>query len=134
MFGEDLLIGKRTVKIDGKNRIYLPPFTKAEKNDEIALINMIDNNTGIPYIKLYLLKKYKEIAERLKKLQESANSIQEYMQYEQKIIDICSYIDAVLKIDSQRRVLIPPDVMTSNKWQGRNCFICEGKGNFLVIR
>ena len=64
MFGENLLIGQRTSKIDGKNRIYLPPFTKAEKDDEIALINMIDNN-GFPYIKLYLLKKYKEIAERL---------------------------------------------------------------------
>ena len=133
MFGENLLIGQKIVKIDGKNRIYLPPFTKAEKNDEIALINKIDS-TGYPYVKLYLLKKYKEIAERLQKLQENATSTQEYMQYEQKIIDICSYIDAVLKVDSQRRVLIPPDVMTTNKWQERNSFICEGKGNFLVIR
>ena len=133
MFGENLLIGQRTSKIDGKNRIYLPPFTKAEKDDEIALINMIDNN-GFPYIKLYLLKKYKEIAERLQKLQENATSIEEYMQYEQKIIDICSYIDAVLKVDSQRRVLIPQDIMTTNKWQERDSLICEGKGNFLVIR
>ena len=134
MFGEDLLIGQKKVKIDGKNRIYLPPFTKAEKNDEIALINMIDNNTGIPHVKLYLMKKYKEIAERLKRLQENATSIDEYMQYEQKIIDICSYIDAILKVDSQRRVLIPPDVMATNKWQERNSFVCEGKGNFLIIR
>ena len=133
MYGEDLLIGQKTVKIDGKNRIYLPPFTKAEKDDEIALINKIDNK-GIPYIKLYLLKKYKEIAARLQKLQENATSIEEYMQYEQKIIDICSYIDAVLKVDRERRILIPPDVMTANKWQERNSFICEGKGNFLVIR
>ena len=133
MYGEDLLIGQKTVKIDGKNRIYLPPFTKAEKDDEIALINKIDN-TGYPYVKLYLFKKYKEIAERLKKLQENATSIEEYMQYEQKIIDICSYIDAVLKVDRERRILIPPDVMTANKWQERNSFICEGKGNFLVIR
>lgn len=133
MFGEDLLIGKKIVNIDSKNRICLPSFTKAEKNDEIALINKIDT-TGYPYIKLYLLKKYKEIAERLKKLQENATSTQEFMQYEQKIIDICSYIDAVLKVDSQRRVLIPQDIMTTNRWQYRDSFICEGKGNFLVIR
>ncbi len=133
MFGEDLLIGQKKVKIDGKNRIYLPPFTKAEKNDEIALINKIDT-TGYPYVKLYLLKKYKEIAERLKKLQENATSIEEYLQYEQKIIDICSYINAVLKVDRERRVLIPQDIMATNKWQDRNSFICEGKGNFLVIR
>ncbi len=133
MYGEDLLIGRKSVKIDGKNRIYLPPFTKAEKDDEIALINKIDN-TGFPYIKLYLLRKYKEIVERLQKLQENATSTVEYMQYEQKIIDICSYIDAVLKVDSQRRVLIPQDIMVTNKWQERNSLICEGKGNFLVIR
>ena len=133
MFGENLLIGKRTVKIDGKNRIYLPPFTKAEKDDEIALINKIDN-TGFPYVKLYLLKKYKEIAERLQKLQENATSVEEYMQYEQKIIDICSYITATLKVDSQRRVLIPQDIRASNRWQYRDSFICEGKGNFLIIR
>ena len=133
MFGEDLLIGKRTVKIDGKNRIYLPPFTKAERNDEIALVNKIDIN-GFPYIKLYLLKKYKEIAERLQKLQENATSTQEYIQYEQKIIDICSYIDAVLKVDSERRILIPQDIMTTNRWQERDSLICEGKGNFLTIR
>ena len=133
MFGEDLLIGKRTVKIDGKDRIYLPPFTKAERNDEIALVNKIDIN-GFPYIKLYLLKKYKEIAERLQKLQENATSTQEYIQYEQKIIDICSYIDAVLKVDSERRILIPQDIMTTNRWQERDSLICEGKGNFLTIR
>ena len=133
MYGEDLLIGQRTVKIDGKNRIYLPPFTKAEKDDEIALINKIDN-TGFPYIKLYLLKKYKEIVRRLQKLQENATNVEEYMQYEQKIIDICSCIDAVLKVDSQRRVLIPQDIMATNKWQERNSLICEGKGNFLVVR
>ena len=133
MYGEDLLIGQRTVKIDGKNRIYLPPFTKAEKEDEIALINKIDN-TGFPYIKLYLLKKYKEIVRRLQKLQENATNVEEYMQYEQKIIDICSCIDAVLKVDSQRRVLIPQDIMATNKWQERNSLICEGKGNFLVVR
>ena len=133
MFGEDLLIGQKTVKIDEKNRIYLPPFTKAEKEDEIALINKIDN-TGFPYIKLYLLKKYKEIAVRLQKLQENVTSTQEYMQYEQKIIDICSYINAVLTVDSQRRILIPQDIMSANRWQERSKFICEGKGNFLVIR
>ncbi len=133
MFGEDLLIGQRKGKIDGKNRIYLPPFTKAEKNDEIALINKIDNK-GIPYIQLYLLKKYKEIAERLQKLQENATSVEEYMQYEQKIIDICSYINAILKVDSERRVLIPQDIMAANRWQDRDSLICEGKGNFLVIK
>ncbi len=133
MFGENLLIGQKKVKIDGKNRIYLPPFTKAEKNDEIALINKIDT-TGYPYIKLYLIKKYKEIAEKLKKLQENATSVEEYIQYEQKIIDICSYIDAVLKVDSQRRVLIPQDIMATNRWQYRDSLICEGKGNFLIIR
>ena len=133
MFGEDLLIGQKKVKIDGKNRIYLPPFTKAEKNDEIALINKIDS-TGFPYVKLYLLKKYKEIAERLKKLREHSANIDEYMKYEQKIIDICSYIDAVLKVDTQRRVLIPQDIMATNRWLYRNSLICEGKGNFLVIR
>ena len=134
MFGENLLIGQKKVKIDNKNRIYLPPFTKAKKDDEIALINKIDSTTGFPYVKLYLLKKYKEIMEKLQKLQENATSINEYMQYEQKIIDICSYIDAVLKVDSQRRVLIPLDIMATNKWQDRNSLICEGKGNFLVIR
>lgn len=133
MFGEDLLIGKKIVNIDSKNRVYLPAFTKAEENDEIALTNNVDNE-GTPYIKLYLLKKYKEIAARLQKLQENATSIAEYMHYEKEIVDICANIDTILKVDKERRILIPHEIMTINNWQKKDNLYCEGKGNYLTLR
>ena len=65
MFGEDLLIGHKNVGIDEKNRIYLPPFTKAEENDVLALVNGVDH-VGNPQIKLYLLKNIEKLQKNYK--------------------------------------------------------------------
>jgi DNA-binding transcriptional regulator/RsmH inhibitor MraZ len=62
MFGEEMLIGHNDVLVDNKNRIFLPTYTKREKDDEVLL--MYDQD-----IDRYLLFSKKVIEKKISKLE-----------------------------------------------------------------
>lgn len=132
MFGEDLILGETISKLDSKNRIFLPAFTKVEK-DEKLIIQTIENNNGLA-LKIIALNKYLVIIERFRKLRDNSTSIEEFEKYDNEISNICKKLDALNKVDSQKKLQIPSSLMQKLNWPKNSEIIYTGLGDSLLVR
>lgn len=107
MFGEDLMIGKREATIDEKNRVILGASTYAEKGDELAMLLSNDKT----YLKLFRRELIETKIRELLEQESKAKDAKEQSFIEQKLSLYKDSVVALPKVDAQRRMLIPKEVV-----------------------
>lgn len=140
MFGEDLLIGNATVRIDQCHRFFVPKFTNAEPNDKIAIqkIKLVKDEKEqqvTEYIlKLMAYKEYVNMIERLKRLRDNARSYEDYIKYDKYIEEICQRIECIATLDKHKRIKIPIDLFIKLNWDIDNSYSLTGTGHTVLVR
>lgn len=131
MFGESIIVGHSTGKIDSKNRIFLPSFTGATHKDKILVEKTTYEDDFA--LKLYSYHKFYELIEQLKKMQATASSFEEFMQFQEKIEKMCIYLSAKIQVDSQGRIVIPNGLFIQSNWSNEQLVSFHGLGDTLII-
>lgn len=114
MFGEDLMIGKRETTIDGKNRVILGASTYAEKGDELAMLLSNDKT----YLKLFRRELIETKIRELLEQEGKAKDAKEQSFIEQKLSLYKDSVVSLPKVEAQRRLSIPKEVVEELKLQG----------------
>lgn len=114
MFGEDLMIGKRETTIDGKNRVILGASTYAEKGDNLAILLSKDKT----YLKVFRRELIETEIKRLLELGKAAKTLEEQEYVEQKLSLYKDSLVSLPKVEAQRRLSIPKEVVEELKLQG----------------
>ena len=114
MFGEDLMIGKRETTIDGKNRVILGASTYAEKGDELAMLLSNDKT----YLKLFRRELIETKIRELLEQESKAKDAKEQSFIEQKLSLYKDSVVSLPKVEAQRRLSIPKEVVDELKLQG----------------
>lgn len=114
MFGEDLMIGKREATIDEKNRVILGASTYAEKGDELAMLLSNDKT----YLKLFRRELIETKIRELLEQESKAKDAKEQSFIEQKLSLYKDSVVALPKVEAQRRLSIPKEVVEELKLQG----------------
>ena len=132
MFGEKLILGEGTGKIDSKYRIFIPAFTKVEAKEELLLqyVNL-DNE---PAFKVMAIEKYFQIIERFQTLRDNATSVEEFEKYDKEIEIICQKLDYIVTIDKQKRLQMPHNLITKLNWKNTDEVEFKGLGETLLVR
>ena len=96
MFGSKIILGNAELNLDDKGRVFIPGFTNVEKGEDLSLIENMNGNLN--------LFSNKQINLLIYKLNRSNNE-------EDKILlnKIYAYYIATEKVDSQKRIILPPD-------------------------
>jgi len=131
MFGENIIIGHSVAKIDNKNRVFLPSFTKATHKDKI-IIERTEYKSDFA-LKLHAYHKYYELIERIKKLQSTATTLEEFMKFQERIESLCLFLAAAVNVDSQRRIVIPNHIFQELNWSSELPVILDGLGDSLLM-
>ncbi len=131
MFGDKLIIGKSTRKLDEKGRLFIPTFTNAEDGDEIVIESVKEKDCL--KLRLVAYQEYYKLCERFLKLRDNATSLEEYKKYEAEIEKICSFLETRLIVDSQRRLRFPKEVIENTGLQLGQEYECIGQGISLLI-
>jgi len=132
MFGEKLIIGNTSGKIDEKGRIKLPSFTNAEENDQLIIEKISED--GEVTLKLHIYQKYFDIIKRFQDLRDSATSTEEFFKYDSEIEKICSFLKHSITIDKQRRIQLPKQFFETSTWNNSEEIEFIGLGSSLLIR
>lgn len=106
-FGKELMVGKRETTIDEKNRIILGASTGAAKGDQVAMLLSDDKK----YLKLFRRELIETKIRELLEQERTAKSEKEQTFIEQKLALYKDSVVALPKIDAQRRMLIPKEVV-----------------------
>ena len=107
MFGENEIIGEKTINIDSKNRIILPSFTGVEIKDKLIPQLNVDNNILFIYgIDVFNKKgeKFNEFLSKTKMSYEKIRKIQRLYYGE------LSFMPE--EVDSSKRIVIPSRTIT----------------------
>lgn len=131
MFGDELILEGGTLNIDNKGRIFVPAFTKVEKNDKIIL--EISRHNDETHLILHVYQKYFNILKRFMDLRDSATSIEEFSKYEKSIEEICSKLQGIVIVDQNKRILIPKTIMENLGWEFNKPTQYEGLGTSLSL-
>lgn len=131
MFGDELILGKGTVKIDNKGRMFIPAHTKVEENDKIILEKSSKDNDVA--LKLHVYQKYFDILERFKQLRDNATSIEEFNRYEKEIEEISVKLHAIVTVDKQHRIIVPKPLVTALDFNANQELQYEGLGTSLLV-
>lgn len=123
MFGEKSLYGNDVLKIDDKGRIFLPKYTKKEKDDELVLRYDEENAK----YEIYSIDRYDQIMNILEKYSIKSTNVKERKYYEKRIYEISKSILKKLKVDSQGRVNIGDIDTESSK------ILCIGARDHLIL-
>lgn len=131
MFGDEMILGQGTVKLDSKGRIFIPAHTLAEENDKIIL--EAETNGKEATLRLHIYQKYNNILQRFINLRNNATSLEDFLRYEAEIAQITQKLDYVAKVDSQRRMIIPKKVLSSLSWDQTKEIAYQGLGTYLEL-
>lgn len=126
MFGENEIIGEKTINIDSKNRIILPSFTGVEIKDKLIPQLNVDNNILFIYgIDVFNKKdeKFNEFLSKTKMSYEKIRKIQRLYYGE------LSFMPE--KVDSSKRIVIPSRTITKLELTDKVFVI--GNGHHLEI-
>jgi len=132
MFGEQDIIGHSIGKMDIKNRIIIPSYTKAEHRDKIVLQRITFQ--GEQALKLFAYDKFLEIIRRYRELQNTAPDIQEYEKYSKKIEEMYLNLDYYKELDKQKKLLIPSLLINELNWEDVDTVLLNGLGDSLLVR
>lgn len=126
MFGENEIIGEKTINIDGKNRIILPSFTGVEIKDKLIPQLNVDNNILFIYGIDVFNKKDEKFNEFLSKTKMSYEKIRKIQRlYYGKL----SFMPE--EVDSSKRIVIPSRAITKLELTDKVFVI--GNGHHLEI-
>ena len=126
MFGENEIIGEKTINIDGKNRIILPSFTGVEIKDKLIPQLNVDNNILFIYGIDVFNKKGEKFNEFLSKTKMSYEKIRKIQRlYYGKL----SFMPE--EVDSSKRIVIPSRAITKLELTDKVFVI--GNGHHLEI-
>ena len=126
MFGENEIIGEKTINIDGKNRIILPSFTGVEIKDKLIPQLNVDNNILFIYGIDVFNKKDEKFNEFLSKTKMSYEKIRKIQRlYYEKL----SFMPE--EVDSSKRIVIPSRAITKLELTDKVFVI--GNGHHLEI-
>ena len=126
MFGENEIIGEKTINIDSKNRIILPSFTGVEIKDKLIPQLNVDNSILFIYgIDVFNKKdeKFNEFLSKTKMSYEKIRKIQRLYYGE------LSFMPE--EVDSSKRIVIPSRTITKLELTDKVFVI--GKGHHLEI-
>ena len=126
MFGENEIIGEKTINIDSKNRIILPSFTGVEIKDKLIPQLNVDNSILFIYgIDVFNKKgeKFNEFLSKTKMPYEKIRKIQRLYYGE------LSFMPE--EVDSSKRIVIPSRTITKLELTDKVFVI--GKGHHLEI-
>ncbi|MBE6156389.1 MAG: hypothetical protein E7161_01410 [Firmicutes bacterium] len=132
MFGKNLIIGHSEGKISDKGRIFLPSFTKPEKDDKILIQK--DTYGDEAALKLIAYSEYLNMIERYRRLRDTATSLEEEQKYTKKIEDISLSLTHLTKVDAQRRIQLPKAILEKYNWSPQDTIRYDGLGESLLIR
>ena len=132
MFGEKLIIGHATVKLDSKRRIFIPSFSRAESGDDVVIRKSSYDNDFC--LKIQAFQSYLDIIGRLRNLRDNAASIDEYEKFESKIESICIELEKLANVDGQGRILIPESITAADGWNIGDSLQIDGLGDSLLVR
>lgn len=126
MFGENEIIGEKTINIDGKNRIILPSFTGVEIKDKLIPQLNVDNSILFIYGIDVFNKKDEKFNEFLSKTKMSYEKIRKIQRlYYGKL----SFMPE--EVDSSKRIVIPSRAITKLELTDKVFVI--GNGHHLEI-
>ena len=131
MFGEAIIIGHATGKLDNKNRIFIPPFTKVEPKEKIVIEKTIYQDELA--LKLHSYHKYYDMIVKLQQLQEKVTTLEEFNELQSKIENLCRYLFAIVNVDSNKRITIPKTIIDTLNWSLDEPISMNGIGNSLLI-
>ncbi len=123
MFGEKPLYGKDILKIDDKGRIFLPKYTRKEKDNELIL----RYDEEISKYEIYSIDRYNQIMSILEKYAIKSTIKNERLYYKRRICEISKSILKKIKVDSQGRINIGEIDTDSNK------ILCLGAHDHLIL-
>lgn len=107
MFGENVIVVKRTLRIDAKNRIILPSETGATIHDSICFMHDIYCTKLVLYNEETFATKIEAMLTKLHDLYQSRTiDYKKYTSFKRYICGLLCYASA--SIDSARRLTLPP--------------------------
>lgn len=130
MFGENIIVGESTAKIDNKNRIYLPSRTGAEIGDVVAL-TLIHYNNEVG-IWITNAKKILELRDMYLEKLNDALTIEESDAYHEELAKIALRLNDLVEVQQQRRIQLTKNIVNKTGFQGKVQVI--GTGASVVIR
>lgn len=123
MFGEKPIYGQSEVKVDDRGRMFLPAYTKRERDDELILL--YDENLSV--YEIHRVDDYNKIIKYLEeKILNSTNKSAE-ISYKKKIYEISKSILKSLQVDNQGRVVL------GNIFPDTEKVLCIGAFDHLII-
>lgn len=126
MFGENEIIGEKTINIDSKNRIILPSFTGVEIKDKLIPQLNVDNNILFIYGMDAFNKKDEKFNEFLSKTKMSYEKIRKIQRL---YYGELSFMPE--EVDSSKRIVIPSKAITKLELTDKVFVI--GNGHHLEI-
>ena len=124
MFGDKLLFGQTTNKVDFKKRMFLPSESGREKGDIAYIVydNVIDEYTVVP--KAVIEEEYRKL-EGMIEVAWDAKSLNEY---KSKLIEFSNSIIKECTVDKQGRILLSDNFIPNEEIN------ILGIGNRFVLR
>ena len=126
MFGENEIIGEKTINIDGKNRIILPSFTGVEIKDKLIPQLNVDNSILFIYDIDGFNKKVEKLNAVLSKTKMSSEKIRKIQRL---YYGELSFMPE--EVDSSKRIVIPSRTITKLELTDKVFVI--GNGHHLEI-
>lgn len=132
MFGDKLMVGTKTFKIDAKNRLAMPAFTCACPND-LLVLDLQRNDQEI-FLRFSLYEDYMNLAHVLSEKRKEASSIEEFEKLSQEIEAICQKLACFGNLDSQRRFTIPGNILNEAELTSGDEVLIKGAGTSVLVR
>lgn len=106
------MYGVTELSIDSKGRIILPSFTYAEKDEELVLVKMSEEN-------FYIVKSsYLDLL--VNAIEAEVNPLlpqEQYKLLEERLVSLCLSVRRKLSVDGTRRVILGKDFADCDKVQ-----------------
>lgn len=121
MFGQDMIFGQKTIKIDEKGRIILPNFTYVESKD-ILLLGISDNDGNF---KIFLRNDIINIINGMIEEQKTTDELKRFKFLTEQINGFQSSFLTECVVDNQKRVTIPVEIREELNLED-SLYICGG--------
>lgn len=131
MFNDELLIGKFEVKLDKKNRFFIPARSKVEGGEQVIIKTSEFNDKKI--LKLMSYRVILEEVDKLKKKQETTSNSNDYLFYQNMIEELCFSFAYITDVDNQHRINLPKSLAEHIGVLPDEVMLIEGLGNAYAI-
>lgn len=116
--------------LDENGRMFLPAKIGAEKGEAVVVTSSVCRQE-----KCLKLMSYEVVADRINVLiqkRDNSATSEEYTRYDDLIIEYCSALDNLLKVDSQHRICLPKKILEKAEIDSGDTLEVFGGGNVLI--